>query len=210
MKQTCTVQRCPRSLRVPLVAVALTVGIMVTACGSDSLGQPPAAGATAATSSEPTAAGDVTVGESAGVRFVSTRFHYRVDAPGTVTEAADGTATASRGVEQLTIRIVSGSAASDPSAYARSDTAALPAATSSYTVVNPLATVALASHPAVGKIVYTSSGTNPVTGNAESLVNARYYIARNSSMLAVVTYSIVLSQYDPQGADDVVTTFAWQ
>ena len=210
MRETSTVRRCLRSVRLPWATALLTVGLTLVACGSDSTAQPSGAGATPATSSEPTAAGDVTTGESSGVRFVSTRFHYRVDAPGTVTEAADGTATASRGVEQLSIRIVSGSAASDASAYARSDTAALPAATSSYTVVNPLATVALASHPSVGKIVYTSAGSNPVTGNAESLVNARYYIARDSSTLAVVTYSIVLSQYDPQGADDVVTTFTWQ
>jgi hypothetical protein len=205
MRETSPVQR-----RLPLVATLALLGLAVSACGSDSTGQSSSGGATSATSSEPTAAGDITTGESTGVRFVSTRFHYRVDAPGTMAEAADGTASASRGVEQLTIRIVSGSAAADPSAYARGDAAALPAATTSYTVVNALATVALASHPAVGKIVYTSSGTNAVTGNAESLVNARYYIARDSSTLAVVTYSIVLSQYDPQGADDVVTTFTWQ
>jgi hypothetical protein len=198
-----------RQLRVAPVAAIALAGLALGACGSEVTSQS-GAGATPATSSEPTVAGDVTTGESAGVRFVSTRFHYRVDAPGTVTETADGTATASRGVEQLTIRIVGGSAAADPSAYAHSDAASLPASITSFTVVNPLAIVALASHPSVIKTVYTSTGTNAVTGNAESLVNARYYIARDSSTLAVVTYSIVLSQYDPQGADDVVTTFTWQ
>jgi hypothetical protein len=195
--------------RLPFVAALLAAGLAVAACGSDSPAQPSGAGGAPAASGEPTAAGDVTTGESAGVRFVSSRFHYRVDAPGTMTEAADGTATASRGVEQLTIRIISGVDAANPSAFAQADAARLPAATTQYSVVKPLSTVALAGRPVV-KLVYSTSGTNAVTGNAEALVNARYYIPKDSSTLAVVTYSIVASQYDPQGADDVVTTFQWQ
>ena len=69
--------------------------------------------------------------------------------------------------------------------------------------------VALAGRPVL-KLVYATSGTNAVTGNVEALVNARYYIAKDPSTLAIVTYSIVATQYDPQGADDVVTTFQWQ
>jgi hypothetical protein len=192
----------------PLLVAGLLAAVLTTAaCGTDSTAQRSGAAGTA--SSEPTAAGDVTTGESAGVRFVSTRFHYRVDAPGTMTEAGDGTATAARGVEQLTIRVVSGATAADPSAFAQSDAAGLPGNTTQYKVVDPLATISLAGRPVV-KLVYASSGINAVTGNTQDFVNARYYIPKDSSTLAVVTYSIVLSQYDPQGADDVVTTFQWQ
>jgi hypothetical protein len=192
----------------PLVAAGFCTLLAVAACGA-STSQPSGATSGPATTSEPTSAGDVTTGEAAGVRFVSQRFRYRVDAPGTMTEAADGTATASRGVEQLSIRIVTGSAAASPSSFAQSDVTALRGTTSHYTLVTPLGTTSLAGRP-VTKVVFASSATNAVTGVAESLVNARYYIPRDSSMMAVVTYSIVVSQYDPQGADDVVTTFRWQ
>lgn len=209
MNETSTL-RNPLSLpRLPVVAALVAAGLAVAACGSDSAAQPSGATGLPTTSGEPTAAGDVTTGESAGVRFVSSRFHYRVDAPGTMTEAGDGTAKASRGVEQLTIRIVSGADAANSTAFAQLDAAHLPATTTAYRAVSPLAVVALAGRPAV-KLVYATSATNAVTGNAEALVNARYYIAKDSSTLAVVTYSIVASQYDPQGADDVVTTFQWQ
>jgi hypothetical protein len=59
--------------------------------------------------------------------------------------------------------------------------------------------------------VYTVSGAaNPVTGKAQTFVTVRYYVARNSSTMAVLTYSVIADQYDPQGADDVANTFAWQ
>jgi hypothetical protein len=192
-----------------VVAAFLAAGLAVVACGSDSAAISSGAGGPLPASGEPTTAGDVTTGETAGVRFVSSRFHYRVDAPGTMTEAADGSAKASRGVEQLTIRMVSGADAANPTALAQSDAAHLPATSRGYRMVRPLAVVSLAGRPVL-KLVYATSGTNPVTGNVEALVNARYYVAKNSSTLAVVTYSIVASQYDPQGADDVVTTFQWQ
>jgi hypothetical protein len=195
--------------RLPMVAALVAAGLAVVACGSDSAATPSGAGGLPTASGEPTAAGDVTTGESAGVRFVSSHFHYRVDAPGTMTEAADGSAQASRGVEQLTIRIVGGIDAANPTALAQSDTAHLPATSTGYRMVRPLAVVALAGRQVL-KLVYATSGTNAVTGNAEALVNARYYIAKDTSTLAVVTYSIVASQYDPQGADDVVATFQWQ
>jgi hypothetical protein len=196
-------------IRLLLVTTLVAAGFGVAACGTESTAQPSGAGSVPRASGEPSAAGDVTTGESAGVRFVSSRFHYRVDAPAIMTEAADGTASASRGVEQLSVRVISGTAAANPSAFAQSDVAGLPAKTTQYSVVNPLATITLAGRPVI-KLVYSSSGTNGITGNAEALVNARYYIQRDSSTLAVVTYSIVVSQYDPQGADDVVATFQWQ
>jgi hypothetical protein len=209
MNETPTLRYSPPLRRLPVVAAFLAAGLAVAACGSDAAATPSSAGGPPPASGEPTTAGDVTTGESAGVRFVSSQFHYRVDAPGAMTEAADGTAKASRGVEQLTIRIVSGGEVANPTAFAQSDAAGLPATTTGYRMVRPLVVVALAGRPVL-KLVYATSGTNAVTGNVEALVNARYYIARNSSTIAVVTYSIVAPQYDPQGADDVVTTFQWQ
>ena len=63
---------------------------------------------------------------------------------------------------------------------------------------------------AVQKAVYTwTDGVNPVTSRPNVLVSARYYIPKDRATLAVVTYSIAANQYDPQGADDVVSTFKW-
>src|SRR6202022_1469920 len=146
-----------------LVGLLLIGALGLVGCGSDSpaAGTAPA-GTTAAAGGSPAEAGAPN-GEAAGPRFISQRYHYRVDAPGTMTEAADGTATATRGVEQLTIRVVSGAAAADPSAFARRDAAGLPGNITRYKVVDPLATISLAGRPVV-KLVYASSGSNAVTG----------------------------------------------
>jgi hypothetical protein len=58
--------------------------------------------------------------------------------------------------------------------------------------------------------VYTANGANnPVTGKPQTFVTVRYYVPRTASTMAVLIYSIVADQYDPQGADDVANTFAW-
>jgi len=63
----------------------------------------------------------------------------------------------------------------------------------------------------VEKVVYTyNAGTSSVTGKPLDLVGVRYYIPKDSATLAVVAYGIVSNQYDPQGADDIATTFQWQ
>jgi hypothetical protein len=48
-----------------------------------------------------------------------------------------------------------------------------------------------------------------VTGKANQLITARYYITKDSVRLAMVSYASAANQYDPQGADDVANTFAW-
>ncbi len=61
------------------------------------------------------------------------------------------------------------------------------------------------------KLVYhATGGTSAVTGKAIELVSVRYYIPKDRTTLAVLTYGVTASQYDPQGADDTVMTFAWK
>ena len=55
-----------------------------------------------------------------------------------------------------------------------------------------------------------SAGTSTVTGKAIELTSVRYYVSKDASTLAVITYGIVSNQFDPQGADDIVSTFQWQ
>jgi hypothetical protein len=200
-----------RSLRLAVPGVLTLAALGLAACGSDAAATT-SGGATAqssASGTEAPAAGEAGNGEAAGVRFVSPRFHYRIDAPGQMTEAADGTASSNRGVEQLSVRVVTGTPAKDASAFAQSDLATVQGQGAQFRLLTPLGTPSVNGRP-FPKFVYSTSGVNPVTGKAEDLVNARYYISRDSGTLAVVTYSIVASQYDPQGADDVVSTFQWQ
>ena len=191
------------------VGLLLIGALGLAGCGSDS----PAAGTGAAGTTADaggTAEAGAANGEAAGTRFISQRYHYRVDAPGTMTEAADGTASATRGVESMTIKVVTGGSAGDPGALAQSDLSTLPAQNPAYRLISGPGTGTLSGRSVV-KFVYSwTNGTNPVTGRAEDLVTARYYIPKDAGTLAVLSYSITAPQYDPQGADDVATTFQWQ
>ncbi len=200
-------RRPPWFRSLPVVAAAAVLAL--AACGSDAASSLPAGGG-GATPGDTAVAGDNGGGEGSPIRFVSSRNHYRVDFPAAMSEAADGTATATRGTEKLSIQVVSGSAASDPAAYAKRDLGTVRAQSPQYTQVEALAAVSLGGRT-VQKVLYSwTNGTNPVTGNPQLLATARYYVPRDASTMAVVTYSIAANQYDPQGADDVAMTFQWQ
>jgi hypothetical protein len=146
--------------------------------------------------------------EQPGVHYQSSRFHYAVDAPGQVVEAADGSIRADRGVESLEIRVNAGASAADPRRFSQDDVTQVQAATSQFRLIDALVAVTI-NNRTVMKVVFAAPGTNAVTGRVEDRVTARYYIPRDSSTLAVLTYSVVANQYDPQGADDQATTFVW-
>jgi len=148
-------------------------------------------------------------GEGAAVRYTNSRFHYQVDGPGAMKEGANGSAAYVGGTERLEISVVVGQAAADPRGFAGSDAAGLPAAHPSFKVVNQPAAATI-SGVAVQKLVFSwTDGMNQVTSKPNDVVTVRYYIPKNSSTLAILTYSISANRYDPQGADDVATTFKW-
>jgi ABC-type glucose/galactose transport system permease subunit len=63
----------------------------------------------------------------------------------------------------------------------------------------------------VTRFSYTwNAGTSAVTGKAIALTSVRYYIAKDATTLAVITYGVASNQFDPQGADDIASTFQWQ
>ena len=193
-----------------LVGLLLIGALGLVGCGSDSPAASSGAPGATADAGGSTAEAGAANGEAAGTRFISQRHHYRVDAPGTMTEAADGTATATRGVESMTIKVVTGGSAGDPGALAQSDLPTVQAQSPGYRLISGPGTGTLSGR-AVVKVVYSwTNGSNPVTGRAEDLVTARYYIPKDAGTLAVLSYSITAPQYDPQGADDVATTFQWQ
>jgi hypothetical protein len=147
-------------------------------------------------------------GEAQAVTYVDSRYHYRIDAPGHIVAAADGSAGFVGPTERIQITVQTGNASLPD--LARADIASLPASLTGFQLKSGPTTVALNGKPAE-KFVYTyTAGVSPVTGKALSLVGVRYYIPKDASAFAVVTYAIAADQYDPQGADDIASTFRWQ
>lgn len=126
-----------------------------------------------------------------------------------MTANADGTASFIGPVERLEVAIVDGPQAADPMALARADLGALKATAPDFRQVQAPAAVTVAGHRTVKFVYQWTAGTNAVTGKANQLITARFYITKDSSRLAVVSYASAANQYDPQGADDVANTFAW-
>ena len=179
------------------VAVAALGVIAASACGLAGGGGQ--AGAEAATT-----------GEAATAIYVNSRYHYKVDAPGQMKEQPDGTASVIGPSERLQIAVIHGPQASDPAALASGDVTSLPGSTTSFRLVSGPAAITLNSKQ-VQRFVYSyNAGTSDVTGKSLDLVGVRYYIPRDSSTIAVLSYAIVSNQFDPQGADDLAGTFAWQ
>jgi hypothetical protein len=184
----------------PLAAAGL---LAAGACGSSS----------AATGGndqvQATAGAEVVSGEGVPVPYMDDRFHYRIDAPGHMTANADGSAAYIGPSERLEISIVEGSAASDPGALAGQDIKSLSTAPAFHQLSNPTSITLSGYH--VLRFSYTwNAGTSTVTGKAIELTSVRYYLSKDGSTLAVITYGIVSNQFDPQGADDIVSTFRWQ
>jgi len=194
------------NLRLPtLVAVGMAGFLLATACGSSS-------GSTSGVDNAPATAGAEanTGGEAVPVPYTDSRFHYRIDAPGRMTPNPDGSAAYLGPSERLEISIVQGTRASDPGALASQDLKSLAASTDAFhQLTNPASLTLNGYH--VTRFAYTwNAGTSAVTGKAIQLTSVRYYVSKDTTTLAVISYGIVSNQFDPQGADDVVSTFLWQ
>ncbi|HVS49025.1 MAG TPA: hypothetical protein VHJ99_08995 [Candidatus Dormibacteraeota bacterium] len=194
------------SPRRALIVVASTAaGLLVTvACGSPT-------GTTAGTDAAPATAGaEVNTGEGIPVPYSDTRFHYRIDGPGHMTANPDGTAAYVGPSERIEISVVQGSRASDPAAMASQDLKSLATSAAAFRQISSPAKLTLGGYQ-VTRFAFTwNAGTSTVTGKAIELTSVRYYVSKDATTLAVITYGIVSNQFDPQGADDIVSTFKWQ
>jgi hypothetical protein len=184
---------------VQLGLAAFAAALALAACG----GSTPAATSGTATTTE------AANGEAQAVAYVDSRYHYRIDAPGHITAAADGTAGFVGPVERIQIEVRQASSADLPG-LARTDIQSPPTSFTGFQLKSGPTMVALNGKPAE-KFVFTySGGVNSVTNRPLTLVGVRYYIPKDASTLAVVTYGVASDQYDPQGADDIASTFRWQ
>ena len=198
-------QVIPRLGRIlPSIAILASLSV-VAACGASS----------ASTSTAPSdqansqAAGDTGAGSETSIAYTDTAHRYRISGPGRMTANPDGTASFIGPVERLEVAIVDGSRAADPMALATADFNALKTSATDFRQVQAPATVTIAGHRTVKFVYQWTAGTNAVTGKANQLITARYYITRDSGRLAMVSYASASNQYDPQGADDIANTFAW-
>ena len=153
--------------------------------------------------------GEANTGEAPSVPFESPKYHYKVAAPGAMTEAADGTATAHFGAEALSITVVSGATAANPEAVAKGDMVTVASLPNFKLKSGPAPTKLTASSSAQKAVYSGTDGTNAVTGKPNNVVVVKYWVPKDASTLAVLTYSVTETQYDPQGADDVANTFKW-
>jgi hypothetical protein len=186
----------PSQVKLGVLVLALAA-LVATACGGSA---GPSGASTTSTAPE------TNNGEAQSVTYVDSRYHYRIDAPGHVTAAADGSAGFTGQTERIQIVVKQGSIGGQAS----TDVKSLPTSLSDFQLKSGPNSVLL-NGKQVDKFVFTySAGTSAVTGKAISLVGVRYYIPKDASKFAVVTYGIAADQYDPQGADDIASTFKWQ
>ena len=188
----------PRRVFATIVVVA---ALPLAACG----GSP-----AASTQAGGTPSAETNNGEAPAVTYVDSRYHYKIDGPGHMTANADGTASVIGPSERLVVSVVQGTSAADPAALARSDVSSLPSSTTNFHLMAGPGQITLNGKKAV-KLVYTyNAGTSAVTGKPLDIVGVRFYVPKDSATLAVISYGIVSNQYDPQGADDLASTFQWQ
>lgn len=184
---------------------AAFTGMVILALGA--CGNAAPAGTAGATATPPPEANS---GESPSLTYVDARYHYRIDGPGHLVANLDGSAAYAGPAERLKVEVVQGARAGDVAGLARDDLAAMQSSLAGFHLVSAPAQSNVNGRT-VWKFVYTfDAGTSSVTGRLQTLVGVRYYFPKNSTTVAAVTYGIVTNQYDPQGADDIASTFQWQ
>ena len=149
-------------------------------------------------------------GRTHAVTYVDSRYHYRIDSPGRMIALADGTAVYAGPSQRLQVAVVQGAKAADLAALARDDVAAFASDTATFHLDWGPASISLRGRQ-LEKFVYSyESGTSPATGKPLTLVGVRYFLPRDATAAAVISYGIVSSQYDAQAADDIASSFEWQ
>jgi len=187
----------------PAIVVLASLSVLA-ACG-----QSVSTNGAPAESANTQAGADAGAGTETSIAYTDTAHHYRISGPGRMAANPDGTASFIGPVERLEVAIVDGTRAADPMALASADLNALKTTATDFRQVQAPTVVTVSGHRTVKFVYQWTAGTNAVTGKANQLITARYYITKDSGRLAMVSYASAVNQYDPQGADDVANTFAW-
>jgi len=141
-------------------------------------------------------------GEGAAAAFVHPTLHYSIAAPGPMKIAADGTASYDGTDEHLRIAVLP---AGQPTALANAARSG-PGIAGFRLLVAPHPVTASGQAGAV--LEFTERGpTNPVTGRVETLHAWRAYVPKVGGGVFQIDYAALASQWDPQGAYDVLRSF---
>ena len=147
-------------------------------------------------------------GETDPSGYTDTRHRYRITGPGPLKAQPDGSASFSGEDERLVVTVVEGAKAADPMALAEADLNSLSKSTSDFKAVIRPTAVTLGGQRMV-KFTYTSTGKSQVDGKQVKLTAVRYYIPKNDTVLAVVSYSDVSTEFSAQEADGFAGSFGW-
>jgi hypothetical protein len=139
--------------------------------------------------------------------YTDARHHYRLTAPGPMKAKSDGTSSYASEREYLDIAVVEGAGAADPAALARKDASSLGSSKPDFRLLSPPAPTTLGGKQVV-KFTYAST-TGDQGGAKVQLTNARYYIPKDQSQLAVVSYGDDAAEYDATEADGIISSFQW-
>jgi hypothetical protein len=192
----------PRLSRLLPAILVLVFASLLAACGSSSAG-------TTTTPADQANTQEAGSGGEVSIAYTDTLHRYRISGPGRMTANADGSASFIGPVERLEVAIVDGTRAADPMALANADLGTLKTTATDFRQVLAPAAVTVSGHRTIKFVYQWTAGTNAVTGKANVLITARYYVTKDATRLGVVSYASAANQYDPQGADDVANTFAW-
>jgi hypothetical protein len=170
--------------------------------------QPPAAAGQTEASAQPGAPspGDQG-GENKPAGYTDARYHYSLTGPGPIMARADGTASFSGEDEQLVVSVVEGAKAADPVALAQADLNSLSGSAAGFRLVSAPVAVTLGGQRVV-RCTYTWTGRSS-TGRSTTFTGARYYIAKNEGMLAVISYRDASSEFSASEADGFAASFRW-
>jgi hypothetical protein len=147
-------------------------------------------------------------GETNPTVYTDARFHYQITGPGPLKALPDGTATFAGEDERLEVAVVTGSRAADPAALAQSDLNGLRSSAPDFQALVQPVTVTLGGQGVI-KFTYSFTGSGH-TGKTIKFFNVRYYIAKNESTLAVISYRDSATEFDAQEADGFASSFRWQ
>lgn len=203
--------RHPPERRVRRLALWLTVAAVLPGCGFSTSHNRSGSGGDlgdVTASPSPRASGQATRGgENNPATYTDSRFNYRITGPGPMSRNADGAASFAGEDERLVVDVVTGSRAGDPTALAQSDLDSLRGSTPNFQVMVQPTAVSLGGQRVI-KLTYSSSGQS-FTGKTIKFFNVRYYIAKNESTLAVISYRDASTEFDAQEADGFASSFRW-
>ena len=183
------------------MGMALTLLLLVSGCSQGFSG---AASAGGTSTGEPSSAADDKGGEAASIPFTHPTLKYSVSAPGRMTVAPNGDASYIGPSDFLTVALLPGS--SDATALATAD--ARGTGVPGFALTHPARRMTIGGLTGAGVEFTRDASVNPVTGKARTAHVLRAYLpAPGGAYRLEYGATVADSDWDPQGAEDVLMTF---